>query len=133
MNINWNEIVKKYPKSAKLFEQKYSDFKADCKYIPGLNLAFSISNSGIYQYDTALCPSREIGFDIFYILCEKFFDENNIIILLNYYDNIKRCEWTPQILNKDAIWLYRKHIYFNTRDEAKEQAVLKAFEIMENK
>jgi hypothetical protein len=132
MNINWEEIVKKYPKSIKKFEEKYSDFKTDCKYISGLNLAFSISNSGIYQYDTALCPSRKIGFDIFYILCEKFFDENDVIIEIDYYHESKW--WGFDIIHEEKL-IYSHVIetddFFDTRDEAKEHALLKAFEIME--
>jgi hypothetical protein len=142
MKINWNEIVKKYPKSAKLFEQKYSDFKADCKYIPGLNLAFSISNSGIYQYDTALCPSREIGFDIFYILCEKFFEENEIIIQITKIRSNPSSllnSKTPFYVLYDFLILSNNVLYSGkllnikvlTNDEAKEQAIIKAFELME--
>jgi hypothetical protein len=128
MNVNWSEIVKKYPKLAKMFEQKYSDFKIDCKYIPGLNLAFSISNSGIYQYDTALCPSREIGFDIFYVLCEKFFDEKKIEIIIEKILIHGRMYWQYRIYFEEDIYIsYLKY----SRDEAKEQAVLKSFEIGE--
>ena len=107
MNIDWKKIEKECPKS-------YEKILVYLNNIPG---------------DYIIC----------YCDLEKFFDENGIIININknyickpdnvdfeYYKN----SWNYNIIIQDKIPYYQ-HTILHSRDEAKLEAVYKAFEIME--
>jgi hypothetical protein len=117
MNIDWNLIKRKYPKA-------YEKFLKTDKY----NYGF-----GFF-----------IPKDICFCDIEKFFDSLGIITEIVY------CSKTFQNIYDDPCWYYiiqKKDMitnefkgfveiiekYYFTRQEAKEQAILKAFEILENK
>ena len=117
MNIDWNEIKEKYPKIWKIFLKK-------------INVEYFVSPMGyqfLRKYNEYTC---QYDIDICYCDIEKFFDDNELLILLDYeYKNMQ----------KDKYWFYIVENYdseenreiYNSRDKAKEQAIYKAFEILE--
>jgi hypothetical protein len=75
----------------------------------------------------------EIPFEYLYVELEDFFEENGIIIIILYRKDIKKNymgEWAFQIYEKER-GHYKNGYYF--KPEAKEQAILKACEILEGK
>jgi hypothetical protein len=112
MNIDFNLIQKKYPKG-------YSKFIDFLRY----------NNCIMYCDYTIRYKDVSIGFLFIYALLEKFFDDNGIMININYlggwfwYKLEPLADWKGILdWNKEGI---------KTRDGAKEQAIYKAFEIME--
>lgn len=111
MQIDWNKIKKEYPKS-------YNKFMND----NNLTL-YNMGNNEFY-------PFGENDEDICYCDLEKFFDDNGIINEINYWH--KDC-YNFTITNyKTNRILYEEQVgKIQSRQEAKLQAIYKAFEIME--
>lgn len=127
MNIDFDLIKQKYPKAF----DKFINYLIEIKNLHG-NLYF-IENI-IYN----LLNDKNF---ICYCDLEKFFDNNNIIIeicldIRVLFSNEKKWFVNFFFINKlfqiEIIQLNNSEtdFYFNTRDEAKEQSVLKAFEIL---
>jgi hypothetical protein len=115
MNIGWKEIKEKYPKAWGIFKKILDDKLMGLKY----------------DNDDDLIKRRIPHFiKLCYCDLEKFFDNNGIMILighyLTYYVEIKRIE------KYGFLTIYNGGSY-NSRQEAKEQAINKAFEILEGK
>ena len=106
MNINWQEIKEKYPNAFKLFVDFMGYTKQ--KYFNGWNdwVKFNLE---------LRC----------YCDLEKFFDDNGIYIEI-YINPIDKKTWNVSI-DKYDIFL----ISIRSRQEAKEQAIIKGFEILE--
>lgn len=110
MNIDWNKIKNEYPESY----NKYKDWI-----------------QGGMHYLT----EKEITQGTCYCDLEKFFDDNEIKICITY------CEYCHTTTDQLKEWGYKIHetrsYYYEeiycTRKEAKEAAIYKAFEIMEDK
>jgi hypothetical protein len=117
MNIDWNKIKKEYPKGYDLF----------------LKSGIAIENC-----DNELQKAEYNKFGHIEELCycdiEKFFDDNGVIIIINKLVGWnKGWSYNVRMINKSNFHLktYAKCNYIKTRDEAKEQAIYKAFEILE--
>jgi hypothetical protein len=109
-NKFWEEIKTKYPKAYEHFINDNNIFNQTLEEFDGNNCKFNFN-------------------DICYCDLEKFFDANEIIIETM---NICSEKWEWDISNYDR-WLAQSKNHFKTRDEAKLEAVKKAFEIMENR
>ena len=106
--MNWTLIQEKYPKAFKFYTKKYGF--ADTK-IAQNNLLQMLNHSN--QLDRLLYD---------------FFDEQGIIIVINYY-------WEGKTFCTE-IWVNGKNdsdILYNTRPEAEEQAFECAFAILEER
>lgn len=120
MNIDWQQIEKEYPSA-------YSKFIDFLRY----------ENCIMYCDKTIRYQDVQIDFVFIYSLLETFFDQNGIIIL-------------PKFIDGSSLWyfvLYPDHKYrwkpinsieafgnrYTSRQEAKEAAIYKAFEILNNK
>lgn len=105
MNIDWQEIKKKYPNIKEKFDMYFDYEKLDCDYC--------------------------------YCDIEKFFDDNEIIILPLYYlsrnphDESWYDDWGFEIITKNGIKI--RIMNLKSRNESKLEAVKKAFEILEKK
>lgn len=105
MNINWNEIKEKYPKS----------FYKIVDYHFNIELIDDLDNSNIFR-------------DFCYCDIEEFFDSQNYIIVIDYNTDNNFCIDIYQ--NEYCLYSSYK-ILFENRIKAKEQAIYKAFEILE--
>ena len=117
MNIDWNEIKEKYPNKFNLLTHYLL-----VKIIPADRIIINSENELVY---TLYYP--EFDFPICYCNIEKFFKDNDIEINImklyidgEYVINIFTCDG----INND----FRK---YKKDDKAKEQAIYKAFEILE--
>ncbi len=131
----WEEIKEKYTEAySKWIEYflklKISNNKSDVKYYYS-----EISDSFKIEIGERIF---NIPFEMLYGLLEEFFDKNNIIIIISnhcsywkFYIKIAK----NKIFNYQYKWdlkvIFQKS-YFKTRDEAKIEAIKKAFEIKEN-
>ena len=114
MNINWEEIKERYPNSYKMLGIWIISYKFK-----------SIGWAEPKDYEQ-LC----------YCDLEKFFDDNGIIIEIlanfDYMEGFNRFSWSITGKNINRENTYSK-IDYETRNEAKEQAIYKAFEILEKR
>jgi hypothetical protein len=117
MNINWNLVEEKYPEL----------FSKIIKWFCGLDDDKNWDDLDKLSFENYCC----------YCYIEKFFRENGIIIDI-FYNQIDRKlisgNYTFQIhiiKSKVKHKIYTNKDAYNICDEAKEQAVLKSFEIME--
>jgi len=141
------KIYKKYPKIWEKFKKTYN-YKTITKknnenknerekvsfvykfYQGGLNLCVLIEkkeplSSCHYYYNI-------LTFDMLYVLLEKLFKKNNIIITLDF-DCIKAEYWTFYIMNKKGEFLDEENKRCKTKKKTKEKAVLKVCKILENR
>ncbi len=120
MNIDWKLIKEKYPKSYEKFIDciffkpfKIAKIQSDLDY---LIIKDNLIILGAYKISFCFCD------------LEKFFDEQGIIILYKH----RIGHFQIEIRNKNISLLWCSPLT-ETRQEAQEQAIYKAFEIMENK
>ena len=125
MKINWEEIKEKYPKSFKMFCKNCIDIN-----VPDIYVKFSNKAKDYINYANE---------QICYCDLEKFFDDNGIIICVGYLrsNKLNKDVWHYQISYKSRNKIKTYYVNNDTRikytnkDEAKQQAILKAFEILE--
>jgi hypothetical protein len=114
MNINWKAIQKKYPKTF----GKFLSFLEKEKKINGYR-PFMVAVLYQVMENNLVC----------FCDLEKFFDDNEIrIFILPYYANIGSHEEYQYIIITQKVF---KSILHGTRGRAKEQAIDKAFEVLE--
>jgi hypothetical protein len=99
-------------------------------------LTISFDNEEIWLGDAEYNYLDKIPFPMLYGLLEDFFEENGIIIEIKYFASMK--DWRYQIKQLyKSDWFYKIIEKYpercNSKQEAKEQAILKASEILEDK
>ena len=118
MNIDFNLIKQKYPKSLKLFIAfliKNKNLKGDNNFIEICVFKMLLKNQ------------------ICYCDLERFFDDNGIIIDI-IYDSDENNFWYTIHRNQFNIFDSHHDIHEHyPRKEAKQQSIYKAFEILEKK
>lgn len=132
------EICEKYPKVWEKLKEKYDE-----KYLletkENDSFYYSLDNKSIIivvenisfnplLYSTSLY--NEIPFPMLYGLLEDFFDMTGKVNLKSIYDNYFRV-FSDRYIEKNKKILYLGD-YVNIKNEAKQQAILKVCEIMEN-
>lgn len=110
MNLDWNKIKEKYPKVYLAF-QKY-------RYGTLKHIVYNIPKKQYIKFETECC----------YCDIEKFFQENNIIITINYHDYDKNFYYI--IYFKTSSFQAGHDIDIN---KVKEEAIYKAFKFLEVK
>lgn len=101
MKIDWQKMKIDYPRAYEKFEKYYNIIEADDTIFITLSDEKIITNRTAYE-------------DF-----EAFFDSVGIIIEI--YRRLTYSDWVSNILDNK---------YFSSRNEAKEQAIFKAFEIL---
>jgi hypothetical protein len=111
MNINLDEIQKKYPKG-------YNKFLDFLRY----------NNCIMYCDYTIRYKDVSIGFLFIYALLEKFFDDNGIIIRYKFYKITGMHSYI--IYNKKYAKIIKGKYQHTNYEYCKKQAICKAFEIL---
>jgi hypothetical protein len=96
-------------------------------------LTISFDNEEIWLGDAECNYLDEIPFNMLYGLLEDFFEENGIIIEIGYSeedDKYYYCIYRNQYCIENT---FEPDFLIETKQEAKEQAILKASEILEDK
>ena len=131
----WGEMIKcfTYPEIEKVFDGNY------CVYLNGTLLTFCFN----YYNEFVECKTcweqsdfegenQEVPFNMMYGLLEDFFMDNGIVI---YFErDLLHSGWYPCIdVPKDKDLNYVDATLYKNKNEAKEQAILKASEILEGR
>ena len=117
------ELYDRFPKVWEKLKDKY-----DVKRV-GMALLYFYDNGSIFQ-DGYILP-----FNFLYALLEDFFEENGLIITTKYYSRRSMFSYCIHDLTINNMWdksYWEELSKYNTKPEAKYQAVLKACEIYEN-
>lgn len=128
MNIDWQEVKNKFPIAFRKFLESYTCCDVEAYY--DCNKNFHVKkyneNSGQFELDVCYCD------------LEDFFDNNGIRI--NIFNNYSGENWEVVILKKEygsitnnLYWSckYQNNKGLNSRQKAKEAAIPKAFETLD--
>lgn len=110
--MNWEEIKKTCPKAFNILMDSYH-----AKQMDALNLA---GKTMYYIIDRALYD---------------FFDEQKIIIIINYEppNSYNFNIYFNENVGKADYYKFRRYLYYSQRTEAETEAFTKAFEILEKR
>ena len=117
MNIDWQKIEEKYPKAL----NKFCEYK-NVLFCKEMDTNFAIESEFKQKDGFCLLLPEEIC----YCDLEKFFDDNGIDFLELYVNQ-------KDIITKQHIWENRDIDKNRIKQETKEEAILKAFEILEER